>query len=103
MVRQNTPSALIVDSQFPGSPGCDLCRELMQAAPTIPFVVLSASPSIVDKVFFLEMGEGPIPIGFFESLVTVRDFIVHSDNKVEWEFSGKERPVADQYANLSSD
>ena len=56
LVRQRLPSALIVDLQFPGSPGCDLCRELMQAAPAIPFVVLSASPSIADKVLFLEMG-----------------------------------------------
>ena len=56
LVRQKTPSALIVDLQFPGSPGCDLCRELMQAVPGIPFVVLSASPSIVDKVLFLKMG-----------------------------------------------
>jgi DNA-binding response OmpR family regulator len=55
-VRQKLPSALIVDLPFPGSPGCDLCRELMQAAPAIPVVVLSASPSIADKVLFLEMG-----------------------------------------------
>ena len=45
-----------LDLQFPGSLACDLCRELMQAAPAIPFVVLSRSPSIVDKVLFLEMG-----------------------------------------------
>ena len=56
LVRQKTPSALIVDLQFPGSPGCDLCRELMQAVPAVPFVVLSASRSIADKVLFLEMG-----------------------------------------------
>jgi DNA-binding response OmpR family regulator len=56
LVRQKTPSALIVDLQFPGSSGFDLCRELMQAVPAIPFVVLSASPSIVDKVLFLELG-----------------------------------------------
>jgi DNA-binding response OmpR family regulator len=55
-VREKTPSALIVDLQFPGSPGRDLCRELKQAVPGIPFVVLSASPSIVDKVLFLKMG-----------------------------------------------
>ena len=52
LAREKTPSALIVDLQFPGSPGCDLCRELMQAVPGIPFVVLSANPSIVDKVLF---------------------------------------------------
>jgi CheY-like chemotaxis protein len=56
LVRQKTPSALIVDLQFPGSPGCDLCRELLQAAPAVPFVVLSACPSIADKVLFLEVG-----------------------------------------------
>jgi DNA-binding response OmpR family regulator len=28
----------------------------MQAVPAVPFVVLSASPSIADKVLFLEMG-----------------------------------------------
>jgi DNA-binding response OmpR family regulator len=55
-VRHKTPSALIVDLQFPASSGFDLCRELMQAVPAIPFVVLSASPSIVDKVLFLELG-----------------------------------------------
>ena len=56
LVRQKTPSALIIDLQFPGSPGSDLCQELMQAAPGIPFVVLSASPSIVDKVSFFKLG-----------------------------------------------
>jgi len=54
--RKQTPAALIIDLRFPASQGCDLCRELMQAAPAIPFLVLSASPSIVDKVLFLEMG-----------------------------------------------
>jgi DNA-binding response OmpR family regulator len=28
----------------------------MQAVPAVPFVVLSAGPSIADKVLFLEMG-----------------------------------------------
>jgi CheY-like chemotaxis protein len=56
LVRQKRLSALIVDLQFPGFPGGDLCKKLMQAAPAIPFVVLSASPSIADKVLFLEMG-----------------------------------------------
>src|SRR3984957_13195188 len=57
LVREKAPSALIVDLQFPGSRGCDLCKELMKAAPGIPFVILSASPSMVDKVLFLKLGE----------------------------------------------
>ena len=32
LVRQNTPAALIIDLEFPGSPCWDLCRELMQPA-----------------------------------------------------------------------
>ena len=33
-----------------------MCRQLMEAARRIPFVVISANPSSVDKVLFLEMG-----------------------------------------------
>lgn len=55
------------------------------------------------------IGEGPISIGFFENLVTVRDSIIHADTKIEWEFSGKKtgkktgkkRRVVDRYANVS--
>jgi hypothetical protein len=47
------------------------------------------------------IGEGPIPDDFFRDLVTVRDSIIHADNKVKWEFAGDTRQVADRYANLS--
>jgi hypothetical protein len=40
-------------------------------------------------------------ISFFEELVTVRDSIVHTDAKTEWEFSGQKRRVADKYANAA--
>jgi DNA-binding response OmpR family regulator len=56
LVRQKRFSTLIVDLQSSGSQGCNLCREIMKAVPAIPFVVLTASPSIADKVLFLEMG-----------------------------------------------
>jgi DNA-binding response OmpR family regulator len=56
LVRQQTHSALIVDFHSCGDQGSDLCRQLMEAAPRIPFVVISANPSSVDKVLFLEMG-----------------------------------------------
>ena len=48
------------------------------------------------------IGEGPIPIDFFENLITVRDSVIHADTKIEWEFSGKKRRVVDRYANVSS-
>jgi DNA-binding response OmpR family regulator len=56
LVRQTTHSALIVDFQSCGDLGPDVCRQLMEAAPRIPFVVISANPSSADKVLFLEMG-----------------------------------------------
>jgi DNA-binding response OmpR family regulator len=55
-VRQKTHSALIVDFHSCGDQGPDMCRQLMEAARRIPFVVISANPSSVDKVLFLEMG-----------------------------------------------
>jgi len=63
-VRPQTHSALIVDFHSCGDQGPDLCRQLMEAAPRIPFVVISASPSGADRVPFLEMGaddDGAIP------------------------------------------
>jgi two-component system alkaline phosphatase synthesis response regulator PhoP len=56
LIRQPTHSALIVDFHSCGDQGPELCRQLMEAAPRIPFVVISANPSSVDKVLFLEMG-----------------------------------------------
>jgi DNA-binding response OmpR family regulator len=56
LVRQQTHSALIVNFHSCDDQGPDLCRQLMEAAPRIPFVVISANPSSVDKVLFLEMG-----------------------------------------------
>ena len=56
LVRQKTHSALIVDFHSCGDQGPDMCRQLMEAARRIPFVVISANPSSVDKVLFLEMG-----------------------------------------------
>lgn len=56
LVRQRAHSALIIRLQFSGDRGSDLCRQLMEASPGIPFVVISANPSSVDKVLFLEMG-----------------------------------------------
>ena len=55
LVRQQTHSSLIVEFNSCGDQGPDLCRQLMEAAPRIPFVVISANPSSVDKVLFLEM------------------------------------------------
>jgi hypothetical protein len=42
----------------------------------------------------------PIPIDFFEDLVTVRDAIIHADSKIEWTYRHK-RCVSERYANTT--
>ena len=56
MLRSRPPSALILDLRCPASGGWELCREIAQSAPDIPFVVLSARADVVDKILLLEMG-----------------------------------------------
>jgi DNA-binding response OmpR family regulator len=56
MLHQRRPSALILDLPYPGSSGCDLCREIANLVPELPLVILSASSKVADKVLLLEMG-----------------------------------------------
>jgi len=38
------------------------------------------------------LGEvGPVPVLFFEGLVTARDSVIHADSKAEWEYNGPRR------------
>jgi hypothetical protein len=46
-------------------------------------------------------GEGPIPIGFFQELATVRNSIIHADSKIAWTYNGDEKRVAERYVNVS--
>jgi DNA-binding response OmpR family regulator len=39
-----------------GAPGQDVCREISQAAPSLPIIVLSARTEVMDKVLLLELG-----------------------------------------------
>jgi DNA-binding response OmpR family regulator len=56
MLRQQPPSALILDLRHSASSGCDLCRKIVDLIPGLPLVILSASPDVADKVLLLEMG-----------------------------------------------
>lgn len=55
-LRRRLPSALILDLRDPGSSGYDLCREIAQAAPRVPFVILGVSSDVLDKIVLLEIG-----------------------------------------------
>jgi DNA-binding response OmpR family regulator len=56
MFRAAAPSVLVLDLSLPGTPGQDVCREISQAAPSLPIIVLSAKTEVMDKVLLLELG-----------------------------------------------
>ena len=40
---------------------------------------------------------GPVPVAFFEKIVTLRDSVIHGDSQAEWKHNGKLRVVAYEY------
>src|SRR5271154_244799 len=56
MFRAAAPAVLGVELSLPGTPGQDICREISQAAPSLPIIILSARTEVMDKVLLLELG-----------------------------------------------
>lgn len=56
MFRAAAPSVLVLDLSLPGMPGQDVCREISQAVPSLPIIILSAKTEVMDKVLLLELG-----------------------------------------------
>jgi DNA-binding response OmpR family regulator len=56
MFRAAPPSVLVLDLSLPGTPGQDVCREISQAAPSLPIIILSAKTEVMDKMLLLELG-----------------------------------------------
>ena len=56
MFRAAPPAVLVLDLSLPGIPGQDLCRQISQAAPSLPIIILSARTEVMDKVLLLELG-----------------------------------------------
>jgi hypothetical protein len=49
------------------------------------------------------LGDGPIPVEFFDQLVTARDSIIHNDSKATWQFKGAQREIANCYRNFAGE
>jgi hypothetical protein len=47
------------------------------------------------------LSQGPIPVAFFEDLITARDSVIHRDAKTQWTYKKKKRTVATHYCNGS--
>jgi DNA-binding response OmpR family regulator len=54
--RAAQPAVVVLDLRLPGMLGQDVCREISQAAPSIPIIILSARTEVMDKVLLLELG-----------------------------------------------
>lgn len=54
--RMTPPTAVVLDLRLPGMAGPDVCREIKQAAPQLPIIILSAKTDVSDKVLLLEIG-----------------------------------------------
>jgi DNA-binding response OmpR family regulator len=52
----DAPAAAILDLHLPKLSGQHLCKEMKNAAPSIPIIILTASSDLNDKVTLLEMG-----------------------------------------------
>jgi hypothetical protein len=49
------------------------------------------------------LGAGPVPITFFETLVDIRDSVIHHNSEARWEYGGEERAVDSRYWNSAFD
>src|SRR5215469_1854231 len=56
MLGQKTHSAVILDLPFPEASGVELCRKIVNLIRGLPFVILSASSDVANKLLFLETG-----------------------------------------------
>ena len=56
ILGQKTYSAVVLDLPFPEASGVDLCRKIVNLIRDLPFLILSASSDVADKLRFLETG-----------------------------------------------
>jgi DNA-binding response OmpR family regulator len=54
--RAAQPSVVVLDLKLPRMSGRDVCREIKNATPDVPVIVLSAASDVTDKVVLLELG-----------------------------------------------
>ena len=81
LFRKTRPCALVLDLRLPGMSGQEVCRQITQAAPGLPIIVLSAKSDVLDKVLLLEIGAYDYvtkPFSPRELLARVRAALRHS-------------------------
>ena len=56
VLRQKPDSAVVLDLPYPAASGCDVCRTIVKLIAGLPFVILSASADVADRVLLMETG-----------------------------------------------
>jgi DNA-binding response OmpR family regulator len=94
LLRRQTASALVLDLGKVGSWSSDLCQQIARIVPHLPFVILSASSDVTDKVLLLELGADDyvtIPFSPRELVARVRSLIrrtARSSSETLYAFEG---------------
>jgi DNA-binding response OmpR family regulator len=92
LLRKQTASALVLDLERLRSPKSDLCQEISRTIPHVPFVILSTSSDVAEKVLLLELGADDyvtIPFSPHELVARVRALIRrtgHSNSELRYAF-----------------
>lgn len=56
LIRQNTPTLMVLDLMLPGIDGWEVCRRVRAANNPLPILMLTARTEDIDKIIGLEMG-----------------------------------------------
>src|ERR1700750_1972108 len=56
LLGRRTPDLLVLDVMLPDGSGLDLCRDLRNARPRIPVILLTALKEDIDRILGLEIG-----------------------------------------------
>ncbi|MGB9106123.1 MAG: response regulator transcription factor [Terriglobales bacterium] len=84
----DAPSAVVLDLRLPAMSGRDVCREIKQAVPNMPVIIVSAASDTIDKVSLLEIGADDYvtkPFSPRELLARVRAAIRRSSRAIPGE------------------
>ncbi len=68
IIAQTAPDLIVLDLMLPDCDGVGFCRELKEARPDLPIIILTARDRLSDKIVGLESGADDYMIKPFESL-----------------------------------
>jgi DNA-binding response OmpR family regulator len=90
------PDVVVLDLMLPKMDGLAVCREILEKAPFIPILMLTAKDDVVDKVLGLEMGADDYitkPFSLRELEARIKSVLRRSRSAVATDTAGDEAPI----------